>query len=347
MEIIVPCAGRSSRFPNMRPKYLLSDYRRRLMVAGALEGVLGRYPITITILQEHVTKYDALTILQETFGDQVKIVVLEEPTASPAQTVVETLSRIGLTSGSFLIRDCDSFFDMQISEGNKVYTSSLSANPRMNNVAALGFVISNDQRVILKLVEKRVVSDSFCAGAYQFAEVQDFLQAYAALQDQTGELYISNVIDFMIANGKVFSESLVENYVNVGTAPAWHAYNNRPTIFCDIDGTIVTNQSAYGATRYDKGTYKPLQANIDALKKFLGTGSIIIFTTARSKAYFQATREMLDALGFADCQLIMELNHSKRILINDHAPSNPYPASVAINLVRDTDRLEDYLHSFL
>jgi hypothetical protein len=52
---------------------------------------------------------------------------------------------------------------------------------------------------------------------------------------------------------------------------------------------------------------------------------------------------MLDELGFSDCQVIMELNHAKRILVNDFAPSNPYPTSVAINLERGSDRLEAYL----
>jgi hypothetical protein len=343
MEIIVPCAGRSSRFPNMRPKYLLSDYKRDLMIYSAINGLLDRHKVTVTILKEHDDQYDSRTILTETFGDRIKIVVLDQPTSSPAETVVETLARIGPFDGPFLVRDCDSFFSMELSDGNAVYTSQLSANPNLRNVSSLGYVISNEQDVIIKLVEKRVVSDSFCAGAYQFAGTEKFMEAYGALKDQGGELFLSNIIDYLIMSGEVFAERRVSNYVNVGTADAWYEYNDRPTIFCDIDGTIVLNQSAYGATRYDKQTFVPMQKNIEILKRYKARGALIIFITARSKVYYQATREMLDQLGFADCQVIMELHHAKRVVVNDFAPSNPYPVSVAINLERGSDTLGHYL----
>lgn len=343
MEIIVPCAGRSSRFPDMRPKYLLSDYKRDLMIDGAIRGLLDQHHVTVTILKEHDDKYDSRTILKECFGDRIDIVVLEKPTSSPAETVVETLSRMKPFEGPFLVRDCDSFFKMDLSDGNAVYTSQLSANPYLRNVSSLGYVISNEQSVVIKLVEKRVVSDSFCAGAYQFAGTAKFLEAYAALKDQGGELFLSNIIDYLIMSGEIFSERQVADYVNVGTADAWYDYNDRPTIFCDIDGTIVDNQSAYGATRYDKQTFVPIQKNIDILKSYRAKGALIVFITARSKRYFDATREMLDKLGFAGCDVIMELHHSKRILVNDFAPSNPYPVSIAINLERGTDSLGKYL----
>ena len=49
MEIILPCAGASSRFPNMRPKYLLSDYANRMMVENAAKNYIGKYRVTIVI----------------------------------------------------------------------------------------------------------------------------------------------------------------------------------------------------------------------------------------------------------------------------------------------------------
>ena len=38
MEIILPCAGLSSRFPNLRPKYLLTDYSGKMMIEGAIKN---------------------------------------------------------------------------------------------------------------------------------------------------------------------------------------------------------------------------------------------------------------------------------------------------------------------
>ena len=36
MEIIVPAAGLSTRFPNMRPKYTLTDFTGKMMFEKAI-----------------------------------------------------------------------------------------------------------------------------------------------------------------------------------------------------------------------------------------------------------------------------------------------------------------------
>jgi 2-C-methyl-D-erythritol 4-phosphate cytidylyltransferase len=53
MEIILPCAGLSTRFPNLRPKYLLTDYNGKLMVENALKNFVNKHNITLIILDKH------------------------------------------------------------------------------------------------------------------------------------------------------------------------------------------------------------------------------------------------------------------------------------------------------
>jgi 2-C-methyl-D-erythritol 4-phosphate cytidylyltransferase len=36
MEIIIPAAGLSTRFPNMRPKYTLTDYTGKMMIEKSI-----------------------------------------------------------------------------------------------------------------------------------------------------------------------------------------------------------------------------------------------------------------------------------------------------------------------
>jgi hypothetical protein len=52
---------------------------------------------------------------------------------------------------------------------------------------------------------------------------------------------------------------------------------------------------------------------------------------------------MLNKLGFKNPNLIMGLLNCKRIVINDYNDANPYPRSVAINLMRDVDHLKDFV----
>ena len=110
----------------------------------------------------------------------------------------------------------------------------------------------------------------------------------------------------------------------------------------DIDGTLIQNQAAWGENHHGSPAI-PLTKNVELLQQAIANGCQVIFTTARSFRYQQQTRDMLDNLGFMDCQLLMNLHHSQRILINDYAPSNPFPSAVAVNLPRNSDTLADYL----
>ena len=113
-------------------------------------------------------------------------------------------------------------------------------------------------------------------------------------------------------------------------------------IFCDIDGTIIKAQGRVGGNRY--GT-KPilLENNIKILLKKQADGAQIIFTTARPVSAEDLTRDLLNSIGFTNYQLLIGLQNSRRILINDFNNANPYPRAEAININRDTDELGKYL----
>ena len=46
-------------------------------------------------------------------------------------------------------------------------------------------------------------------------------------------------------------------------------------------------------------------------------------------------------------EYIFDLMHSKRILINDFANSNPYPSSISINIPRNSEELSNILSSII
>ena len=72
-------------------------------------------------------------------------------------------------------------------------------------------------------------------------------------------------------------------------------------------------------------------------------GAQFVFTTARPVEFKTKTRQMLYDLGFMSFELIVGLQNARRIVINDYNKTNPYPRAEAINLVRDSDNLEDLL----
>lgn len=341
VNIIVPAAGLSSRFPDMKPKYLLYDFDHKLMLQRALTPY-ANYNIVIGILREHDEKYHASKFIKHEFGDSVQIVILDTLTKGPADTVYQIIkkSNIDLTDG-ILVKDCDNFFDHTISDGNYVCVSNISEHEILKKLAAKSFIIYNDQDIVTDIIEKKVVSDTFCVGGYKFERAALFVEMFEKIRS-TKEVFVSDVIQQCMINHHVFTKKSVTNYVDVGTAEDWFEYNDKPVIFCDIDGTLIINQSRVGTNSYLDDAV-PLQNNVNRLLKLQEDGSQFIFTTARPKSFTDQTKKLLDTLGFVNYDLLMGLQNSKRILINDFNKSNPYPRAIAINIKRDSDNLSDFI----
>ena len=66
----------------------------------------------------------------------------------------------------------------------------------------------------------------------------------------------------------------------------------------------------------------------------------------RRQESYAETVKMLDELGFRNYNLLMGLNSSSRMLINDYNDANPHPRAIAINIKRDSDNLKDFLCIF-
>lgn len=342
MEVIVPAAGLSSRFPGMKPKYLLYDYKHDLMLKNAIAPYLGKYNITIGILKEHNDAYNAELYIKSDLPE-VNVVILDEQTKGPADTVYQIIKKANLNSMSeMLIKDCDSFFDHDVIEGNYVCISNIADHVVLKRLGSKSFVIANNQDIITNIIEKSVVSDTFCVGGYKFDAINKFTHAFEQLSKMTDEIYVSHVIQYCLMNGQTFIRKPVTNYIDVGTAEDWFEFNDKPVIFCDIDGTIIKSQGRYGEnTFFDVPII--LEENVKRMLEWQVRGAQIIFTTARPEKYTTVTERMLRSLGFKNIILLIGLNASRRILINDYNNANPYPRAEAINLKRDADNLKDFL----
>ena len=175
MEIIVPAAGLSTRFPNMRPKYTLTDFTGKMMFEKAIAPFLGKHSITIGMLKEHHDKYKTSEYIKQEYGDAVRVVILENQTSGPADTVYQILKELNLQDEEILIKDCDSFFDHSYQEGNYVCVSEIQQHEILKRLASKSFIISNNQGIITSIIEKQVVSNKFCVGGYKFESAKLFL----------------------------------------------------------------------------------------------------------------------------------------------------------------------------
>jgi len=227
MEIIVPAAGLSTRFPNSKPKYLLHDFTGKSMLYRAVEPFLAKNNITIGILKEHNIKYGVVDTIAKEFGNLVNVVVLPNLTSGPAETVFQIIndSNIDLQKSLF-VKDCDSFFMHNVLLGNYVCVSRIENHNTINKIHNKSFVIENNQGIVTKIIEKQVVSNTFCIGGYKFNSCSDYKIAFESIRCKNkAEIFVSHVIQQMMLSGHTFQTNDVTDYVDVGTIEDWVMYN--------------------------------------------------------------------------------------------------------------------------
>jgi len=349
--LLLPCAGKSSRYPGVRPKWMLTLPDGELALARAARSLpANSYSrLIVAVRAEHEEKYQASDLLRRLFGPQVEILVLKEHTRGPADTVARML-RHAAVAGAFAVKDADSFFDMApIPDGGFVAVTDVRTAPQMNNVGAKSFAVLNENGLIVEMIEKSLASNFVNVGLYGFDAADEYLKAFDSIAAEGGdsEIFVSHVMNHAIARGMVVAPHFVAGLIDVGTLEDWRRHvRPRGTIITDLDGVVFQNHSKYFPPFWTEAD-KPIAENVAALLHWQEQGAQLIFMTARPEEFRAKTEQTLAELGLKAHALIMDCNHGRRFLVNDHAASNPYPAAVAVSTERNSPNLSTYLKDWL
>ena len=348
--LIVPMAGRSSRFPGTRPKWMLTHPKNnRLMVSEAISGLNLDFfdKIKFICLEEHQEKYQFfhgfMDELEELgLGDKSSVIFLEKSTSSQSETVYQAIKQDEI-EGFIFIKDSDGYYECELtSTNNQVAFFDLNDMDNIN-ARSKSYITIDDFGSVTNIVEKKVISSTFSSGGYGFNSAKQFCDTFETIRDMPGECYISHVIFEMMLDGQPFSSLKTSNFKDWGTKDVWMEYKKTyKTLFSDIDGTLITNSSLHFPPYIGDG--EPIQENIDYLNHLYDEGrTYIVLTTSRPEKTRQITVNELELKGVKYHQLVMGLPHSQRIVINDFAASNPYPACGSINLPRNNNNLREFL----
>lgn len=344
-------AGRSSRFPDVKPKWMLTHPSGKFMVLEAIRGLnLADFEkIHFIYLNEHEEKHQFLKGFREELEDMNglgKSVFTALPKATRDQPeTVEQAIELGKIKGPILIKDSDNYFQAKVTAHNGVCYADL------NNIGLIkpknkSYITIDAQSNILNIIEKRVISSTFCVGGYAFADASLFTDALQKMKPES-ERYISNVIFQLMLEGKTFRAIETQNYSDWGTIEDWDRFKKTyGTLFVDMDGTLVKNSSAHFPPYI--GQSEAIQPNVDIIRQLVQSGKFeVIITTSRPEKYRPETLAQLKKLGIDAKHLIMGLYHSKRIIINDYSKSNPYKSCDSINLKRNAEDLKEILRESL
>lgn len=339
--LILPVAGRSSRFPDMRPKWLLTMPDGKLMIEKSVEKIdLNIFDrVVIVCLEEHLQNYTSKKHITTSFiqstGVKPEIISLDKPTSSQSETIYKAL-KLASIEGSFFIKDCDNLFSCAPEPMNSVATIDLN-NVELIDAKNKSYVDVDSLHIISNIVEKDVISNFFCCGGYSFEDANEFKTFYESIKSDE-EIYISHVIYKMLLNGKEFKQILADHYLDWGTLREYRHYcKQHLTLFCDVDGVLLKNGSKFGKNGWQT---KGLINNLKKIAELQSNGFLfLVLTSSRPTSEEEYTINELKRHNVKVDRCLFGLPHTRRYLINDYSPTNPYPSAVSINIERDNDIL--------
>lgn len=352
--LVIPLGGASSRYPDItRPKWLLNLPNGNLMLQESISklDLLHFDDIVFICLAEHVQKYELKKLFKLAFPFNHTLIEINSSASQP-DTVRQGLKKYN-EECSILIKDCDNMFNILdyslIQNNNAVCFGKIGEDFNNGDIENKSYIILNDMNKVKNIVEKQIISNDFCVGGYAFKSSIEFIKSVEELEQITdlNKMYISHVIYHLIYKHKIFNAVRVSDYIDWGTQIEYEKYKKQfNTLFIDIDGVLVQNSAQYFEPYW--GTTDALYPNIEYLQNLWSSGKIqIILTTSRTSAYADITKNQLDKFKIPYDQIIFDLWHTKRILINDFAGSNNYRTADAINIERNNAKLKTYLKGVL
>jgi NDP-sugar pyrophosphorylase family protein len=220
LNIVIPMAGAGSRFAAVgytRPKPLI-EVGQRTMIEVVIENLRPSSPHRFIFIcqMKHLEDYPLAQILN-TAAPNCKIVPIEGLTEGAACTVLAGEEHFN-NNENLMIANSDQYVDINIDdylqsatqEENDGFIMTMKANdPKWS------FVAFDDDGLVSKVVEKKVISDEATVGIYNFTRGNDFVSAakkmIAANDRVNNEFYVAPAYNNFIESG-----AKIRTY-NIGT----------------------------------------------------------------------------------------------------------------------------------
>ncbi len=352
ITLLLPVAGRSSRYPGMRPKWLLTHPHGTLMLTEAIRGLNpSRFTrIVIVALDAHERDFGFSTsIIKEISREYdlapncVEVILLPHETQSQPETLAEGI-RLAQIRGPVLVKDSDNYFSFpNLPDSNAVGVIDLNKSKPVL-VGNKSYIRPGLDGNIDGIVEKQVVSHLFCCGAYYFQSAIAFCDHFARLKEGGKDLYPSSVIQSMLDSGEQFQAVEAHDFMDWGTLQDWLRFkDDYATVFIELDGIVVMDSHQHFEPHW--GTTEALRRNAIAINRMHDTGKVeVILISSRKAEFEQITIDQLRKNSIHYHRLLMGLPFGcRRILVGGFSEHTSYEAAQSINLRANDDRLDELL----
>ena len=216
-SLIVPIAANKKEYKKQIPEEFLFTQEGLMRCVRAIMGIdLTIFShIYFTILRKHSERYFLKELLETQFKrlglEKAMVVELEHHTYSQPATVYETIKLVGI-SGCFMVKDADCYLEGEVLPENSVAVYPLEkldwVDPQHKSYVAV-----DDMSYVTNIIEKRIISHYFCAGAYVFESTDDYCQCFESLRGND-TLYLSHIIYKMLLHGNIFRPIIAKSYID-------------------------------------------------------------------------------------------------------------------------------------
>lgn len=212
MNIVVPMAGRGSRFANagfIDPKPLIR-VGGKPMIQWVIENVRPSRPhrFTFIILREHLENYPAVPATLRALCPDCRIVTVDAVTEGAACTVLLAKAHID-NDEPLMIANADQVVDLAIDD----YLAEMERRQADGLIMTFeadhpkwSYCRLDPELNVTEVVEKKVVSNEATVGIYNFRRGRDFVRAAEQMIAQdlrsNGEFYVAPAYNLLIAEGR-------------------------------------------------------------------------------------------------------------------------------------------------
>ena len=228
MKVVVPLAGRGSRFVNAginTPKPLV-DILGKSMISWALKSLEGIRPsqLIFILLKEHDEKYDLANRLRAQYGAS-ELILLDQVTEGQLATILTARELID-TDEDVLIANCDTYIVSNLAE------TILNRPPDCAGIISVAnmpgdrwsFARTDEQGRVVEVAEKVRMSDHASTGFYYFSSGRQLVDMGAEMiqrgEKTRGEYYVIPVYQKYIERGWLVIVARAREMWDMGTPEA-------------------------------------------------------------------------------------------------------------------------------
>lgn len=167
-------------------------------------------------INEYITR-TLKVLFDNKYDDKFECVMLENPTASEAETIATAIQQANIT-GAICIKDADNLcsFDDKIPVTNGIFVYDIEKQNTLE-INHTSFVSLDLNGLVDNVMEHKVVGNYMNCGGYVFESADEFVKVYNDIIEDIepmhkSKVYMSNIIYHMLLQGKIFMPIYVTGY---------------------------------------------------------------------------------------------------------------------------------------